>query len=62
MKHKLPFNKVYQTKNYYPHSIHFVEMSTDQVVETEQFIDRFLVGLDTRGRLAENRREHARTH
>ncbi len=60
VKHKLPFNKVYQTMNYYAHSNHFVEMSKAQVLEAEQFVERFLVGQDTRAdwlRIGANRRE-----
>lgn len=60
VKHKLPFNKVYQTMNYYARSNHFVEMSKDQVGEAEQFVERFLVGQDTRAdwlRIGANKRE-----
>lgn len=60
VKHKLPFNKVYQTMNYYAHAAHFAEMSKDQVGEAEQFVERFLVGQDTRAdwlRIGANRQE-----
>jgi hypothetical protein len=46
--------------NYFAHSKHFVEMSKDQVGEAEQFVERFLVGQDTRAdwlRIGANKRE-----
>ena len=60
LKHRLPFNKVYQTMNYYAHSKHLAEMSKDQVGEAERFVERYLVGQDTRAdwlRIGANRRD-----
>jgi hypothetical protein len=60
VKHKLPFHKVYQTMNYYAGATHFADMSKDQVGEAERFVERFLVGQDTRAdwlRIGANRQE-----
>lgn len=48
VKHKLKFNVVYQTMNFYARSSRFAEMTVGQVAEAEQFVERFLLGQDTR--------------
>lgn len=60
IKHHLPFHKVYQTMNYFAGSTRFAAMTKDQVIEAEQFIERLLLGQDTRQdwlRIGENKRE-----
>lgn len=60
VKHRLPFHKVYQTMNFYAGSPRFAVMTKAQVVEAEQFIDRLLLGNDTRAdwvRIGSNKQE-----
>lgn len=60
VKHHLPFHKVYQTMNYFAGSTRFAVMTKDQVAEAEQFIERLLLGQDTRHdwlRIGANKRE-----
>lgn len=60
VKHRLPFHKVYQTMNFYAGSSRFAVMTKAQVVEAEQFIDRLLLGNDTRAdwvRIGANKQE-----
>jgi len=60
VKHHLPFHKVYQTMNYFAGSPKFAEMTKSQAAEAEQFVERLLLGNDTRQdwlRIGENKRE-----
>ncbi|MBY0243027.1 MAG: ORF6N domain-containing protein [Burkholderiaceae bacterium] len=60
VKHRLPFHKVYQTMNYFAGSMRFAVMTKAQVAEAERFIERLLLGQDTRAdwlRIGANKRE-----
>jgi len=59
VRHRLPFNIVYQTMNYFAGSMRFATMKKDQVKEVARFVERFLTGNDTRQdwlRIEQNRR------
>lgn len=60
VKHRLKFDVVYQTMNYFAGSHRFAVMTKAQVAEAEHFVERFLVGNDTRQdwlRIGANRRD-----
>lgn len=59
VRHRLPFHVVYQTMNHFAGSMKFSVMTKPQVDEVAKFVERFLIGNDTRQdwlRIEANRR------
>lgn len=48
VKHHLKFSTVYSTMNHFAGSMRFAVMTKAQVAEVAQFVERFLLGTDTR--------------
>lgn len=60
VKHRFPFNVVYQTMNYFAGSARFRAMTKEQVGEVAKFVERLMLGNDTRqdwARIEANRKE-----